>query len=302
MHPLDTLRANISAFPHIHTLETLTAKQVRHLRQPHNGVRIQPGTYLPIPRDPTQHDTQRTIELAQIAASIARGNPEDTISHHSAALLWGFPHFGETHSVHILRPLGGNYRRARHKVRTAKLLDHEIHNEGPVRLTSFVRTTLDFAAALPAHKGLAVIDHARAHGIQLAELLEAPTSYAGGIPARLRTLIEMSVANAESPQESITRYWLHQAGLTTVQTQVKVHNGTQNYYLDCAVPEIKLAAEYDGRGKYTSPQSLYDEKLREDAIRAQGWTFIRLTAKDMKDPVALMARFRHVARGLGWRG
>lgn len=95
---------------------------------------------------------------------------------------------------------------------------------------------------------------------------------------------------------------MHQAGLHTVQTQVQVRCGNKKYFLDCAITEIKLAVEYDGRGKYDSVQSLYDEKLREDAIRSLGWTFIRLTAADMKNPVALVARLRHVAAQLGWEG
>jgi hypothetical protein len=69
-------------------------------------------------------------------------------------------------------------------------------------------------------------------------------------------------------------------------------NDAQGEFLarvDFALPEYGIVGEFDGRAKYgrllkpgTSPgQAVFDEKLREDAIRQQNFQVIRWTWPDL---------------------
>jgi very-short-patch-repair endonuclease len=73
----------------------------------------------------------------------------------------------------------------------------------------------------------------------------------------------------------------------------------QNYFPDLADPTIRLALEYDGKVKYDQRDALYREKLREDALRSAGWTVIRFSARDLRDPHAIIMRIRATIRRLG---
>ncbi|MDQ2782240.1 MAG: hypothetical protein M3Y26_06850, partial [Actinomycetota bacterium] len=52
----------------------------------------------------------------------------------------------------------------------------------------------------------------------------------------------------------------------------------------------RVLVEFDGRVKYTSQQDLWDEKRREDRIRALGWEVVRLTWADLRRPGVVAAR------------
>ena len=86
------------------------------------------------------------------------------------------------------------------------------------------------------------------------------------------------------------------AGLPKPTTQIPVRTRLGTFWGDLGWPEWRVLVEYDGRIKYEGgPDALLAEKRREDAIREAGWSVLRITAQDLRDPAGLAARVRRLA-------
>jgi len=117
-----------------------------------------------------------------------------------------------------------------------------------------------------------------------------------GCPARRR----LRGARSESIGESRSRVAIALAGLPPPQLQWPVRLGGSTAYTDFAWPERRTVGEFDGKVKYgrllrpgQSPGDVvYAEKLREDAIRAQGLEVVRWTWADLGDFADTAARIQ----------
>ena len=67
-------------------------------------------------------------------------------------------------------------------------------------------------------------------------------------------------------------------------------DGNVLYRLDFAWEELRVALEYDGFAAHVG-RGLRDA-AREEELRKLGWTVIRATAADLKDPAELHAAIR----------
>ena len=52
--------------------------------------------------------------------------------------------------------------------------------------------------------------------------------------------------------------------------------------VDLAVPELRLAIEHDGRAVHEQPGVFRDDRRRQNALVAAGWTVLRFTAADLR--------------------
>lgn len=291
----------IAALPTIHTRRTTTPDRLKQSLAVGTHKRILPGTYIATNEPPPHDDPLEARRLTTIAAALSKRRADEILSHFSAATMWGMPTPTSDTRAHLTQ-IAGAVRKRKGVTLHGGQLDHaDIEAHVGVQLTALARTAIDCAALLPAHAGLAAIDFAMSRGVSGQELLDARDRRQGTHMRKIRRLIEMGIATSDSAPESMTRFWMHQAGLKEVASQVHVRVKGKNYYLDCGVTEIKLGVEYDGRIKYEAPRALYQEKIREDAIRSIGWTFIRVTASDLRNPALLVARFRAVAAKLGYK-
>jgi hypothetical protein len=103
--------------------------------------------------------------------------------------------------------------------------------------------------------------------------------------------VELVDPRAESLPESRTRVLLHQDGIVTVpQFRVRV-DGRVIARVDLALPELKIAIEYDGRWHEGELQRGLDND-RLAALRADGWTVIIVTAEMLRRPQLLLAAVR----------
>lgn len=125
-------------------------------------------------------------------------------------------------------------------------------------------TVADIAASLKAHAGSTGIERARA--------------WLADIDPR-----------HESPGETLTAVILRQ-GSWEFEPQLWVRAGGRNCRLDFALREYKVAIEFDGEGKYTSPKVMEDQLARQAALEAEGWVFVRLGWADLDDPTTLLRR------------
>jgi very-short-patch-repair endonuclease len=124
------------------------------------------------------------------------------------------------------------------------------------------------------------------------ELRAAADSLAGRGCRRAREAVELADPRAESQPESALRVVLALAGIGTIpQFTVRTAEGRFVARVDLALPELKLAIEYDGAWHGEALQ-LSKDRRRMNALTAAGWTVLYVTAADMRDPVALVAKVR----------
>jgi very-short-patch-repair endonuclease len=61
--------------------------------------------------------------------------------------------------------------------------------------------------------------------------------------------------------------------------------------VDLALPDLELAVEYDGAWHGEALQ-LTKDRRRMNALTAVGWKVLYVTAADLRDPAALVAKVR----------
>jgi len=132
----------------------------------------------------------------------------------------------------------------------------------------------------------------RAASVSVAELQTLVERGAGrwGV-SRVRKAVLLVDPRAESPQESRLRVALVLAGLQPVP-QFEVRSGGRFVArVDLAFPEVRLAVEYEGAHHFVEDQIPRDDE-RIDRLRRAGWRMIRVSAADLRDLEALIARIR----------
>ena len=170
---------------------------------------------------------------------------------------------------------------------------------GRLRVTSPERTWVDLArmrnlgAALMA--GDATLRAGRMTLDAAAQVLAECGRFRGASKAS-RALEHLSPVR-ESPLESDSwAYFVrHRLPLPEMQVDLFDDHGRFLGRADYWWKDARLVGECDGRAKYVDPSVLYDEKRREDAIRAAGNDVIRWGAPDLHDD-RLALRIRSVLR------
>ena len=124
-----------------------------------------------------------------------------------------------------------------------------------------------------------------------SELGEAVVSLSGQRgSAKARRAVELADHRAESPPESRLRVLLALAGLRpTPQYTVRDAAGAFVARVDLAFVEHRVAVEYDG-GWHAEPGQFAKDRRRLNRLVAAGWTVLHVTAADLRDPAALVAR------------
>jgi predicted transcriptional regulator of viral defense system len=170
--------------------------------------------------------------------------------------------------------------------RRSWLADEEITTlSSGIVVTTPVRTVLDCARDWDGPWGLAIADAALAASrVSAAALVTAARER---VPApgtrRARWAAEHARAGVESPLESLARAVVMLAGLPEPTPQVWLTTRTGRFRVDLLDAENRLIIEADGRLKYTCPEDLWREKLREDALRDSGFEVVRFTINDYRN-------------------
>ncbi|MGV8884468.1 MAG: hypothetical protein ACOH1T_02605 [Microbacteriaceae bacterium] len=253
-------------------------------------VRVASGAYVDAAYWRTLDEHHRHLTLITVARSL---NDDLVLSHASAAALWRLPWLGvwPTRVDVIVRAKGGG-------ASTALLARH---STGPprdtvaidgVRVTTLARTVVDLASRLSFGEAVALADAAvrrgehPVHGLSSAgsgkdalraELENVPVSHGR---SRAGRVIEFADGRADRPGESLSRATMSAARISAPELQVELRGASgRSYWVDFWWPEFCVFGEFDGRVKYSDPvflrgrspeQALYDEKLREDDLRAAG--------------------------------
>lgn len=281
------------AFPGTH----LPSKQLRKLVSQGNLVKVRSGIYVEAgyAQGLTGFTGQRMQRLCDISALRWKLKENEVISHQSAAIMWGLRLTVADRDTHVTAYEGRAVARALQHAHQLPIPREQIVELSGVPVTTLERTVVDCARTLAPPLGLVVADHAMALGANknMCHEINAGMKYANGRSLAAR-IVDLSIKDSESAPESIVRYLLHDAGITGVEPQFGVIVDGRRYWLDLAIPHLKIAIEYDGRIKYQgASDALYNEKIRQEQLAKAGWLMIRIVAEDLRGPNRLVNRVRH---------
>ncbi|MEU6696430.1 hypothetical protein [Pseudonocardia sp. NPDC046786] len=225
----------------------------------------------------------------------------------TAAVLLGLPVWRiPLRRLHVVRDRSNGARiRGDLQIHGGRLPEGDVLElAGGLRVTSPARTVVDLARTVAAPQALVTIDGALHRRIvaerarrpdpaaattgEIIRALGASANWSGSRAAR--RAVAFADGRSESPGETLSRFRMHVAGLPAPVLQWPVP-GTR-LRTDFAWPDRGVVGEFDGRTKYgRSPRPgadpaevLWQEKRREDRIRAEGLTVVRWTFPEIDDP------------------
>lgn len=202
------------------------------------------------------------------------------ISGRSAAVLHGLPTVAVAARPE-LTSLGAGRQGTGERAHSfpARLEPDEVRHWFGVPVTSVARTIVDLARH-DHRDGLLAVDAALRVDLVGVDELRRALERARGWPGarRARKVIELADRRSESALESLTRLAIHDAGLPAPHVQVAIP-GT-SYRVDMLWRRHRLILEADGRAKYHGDE-LWQEKRREQALRAHGYQVLRVTWDDV---------------------
>jgi hypothetical protein len=222
------------------------------------------------------------------------------IGGHSAAAWHGAPFAHAGDPVTVLRPPSVQWKGPRGvRVHRTDLSAADVQVRDGVPVTSALRTAWDVAALEPLGAAVAALDGMiRAAALEIADLTTMVDAGSGrwGI-GRVRRAVPLVDGRAESAPESRVRVALVLAGLDPVPQFEVREGGVLLGRVDFAFPEAQLAVEYEGAYHFEGTQIARDD-ARLERLFAAGWRVIRLSAEDLRDLDAVVARIREeLARG-----
>ncbi len=225
-------------------------------------------------------------------------HPDAVLSGVSAVLAHGLPVLDESLTrVQIERPVRQEVLTADLTIRPKRWPEADPDEAGPrlpaIDLASaIIQATLD----LGVMPGVIAADAAVHDGRLTAEEVQSWPQKVVGWPAssRVRSLCPLVDGRSESPGESLFRAHMTLGGIDLLpQVTIRDAKGLIGR-VDFLVQGTKVIIEFDGKIKYASgdPTVLWDEKRREDRLRALGYVVLRVVWADLMRPGALLARVR----------
>jgi hypothetical protein len=175
-------------------------------------------------------------------------------------------------------------------------------------VTTVPRTLVDCAREWPLEDAVVAMDAAlladRTHPAELREAADSAHHRPGA--ARAVRAVGLADGRAESPLETRGRLRLIGAGFPPPELQVGIRaDGRLRAVVDAWFDGPAVAVEFDGQVKYTDPwrdpgRVPWEEKRREDALRALDIGVVRITDADLGS--GWTAAEAHLARLLAGRG
>jgi hypothetical protein len=264
---------------------------LRRLERRGELFRVRRGAYA---RDdkPDQLVEERHLRLVLGTAPQLREGA--VFSHGSAAVLHRLPVWPVAASrVHVTRNRrGGGIKRSVVQVHGTPLRSLDITSIDNKPVTSLRRTVLDLARTVPMTQAVAAGDRALALGLARRDL-DAGLLSMGRWPGvrAARRAVEFLDVQSESVGESVSRVRLVEEGLPRPELQRELFgpNGQLIARVDFFWEEHKTVGEFDGKIKYgrllKSGQRIenviFEEKVREDAVRDLGLQVVRWIWSDL---------------------
>jgi hypothetical protein len=294
MHPVlrSTAEARFGLFT---TAEAKRAgygpSEIRTLCASGRWVRLRRGILMTAEDLAAGEEQGRRHRIDCLAVLLSLDRPAAAISHSSAARLWNLPtpRSGDP-IIRLTDPT--QWRQGRGwRMTCAPLLPGERWRSGPLRLTSAPRTLVDCAREWPLDDAVVAMDAAMLAGRTTLAEVRAAAAAVHHWPGAARAVRAAALADgrAESPLETRGRLRIVGAGLPSPELQVEIRAGGRRVaVVDAWFEEAAVAVEFDGRVKYSDPwrgrspeRVLWDEKRREDELRALDIRVVRIADADL---------------------
>lgn len=267
----------------------LSIDQVRHRVDSGRWTRLARGTFrrtdwLP---DGLDRFAEARLDHVHRAIAAARRNPGSVIGFQSAAAVHGQPLVSPLPADVTLIVPPGAWTGTRHGIRFRQsVLTSDDLSGDRIAITSHERTWTDIARTAPLADALSSGDAGlRAGTLDRARLTALVAASRGmrGVRRAAMALDHLDPAR-ETPLESDSwAYFLHhRIPLPEMQVEIRSADGRFVARVDFRWTRARLVGECDGRLKYTTPEDVYAEKRREDAIRAEGNGVVRWGATDLR--------------------
>lgn len=175
-------------------------------------------------------------------------------------------------------------------VHTDKLVSGETQVIEEMAVTTAARTAFDIGRRLRLEDGVKRVDALlNATRIGVGDIEAVMQSHPGvrGLK-QLRQTLALVDAGAESPQESMTRLLLVQAGFPKPETQIELWDLRMR--IDMGWRRWKVAVEYDGVQHWTDRRQRSWDIERIAALEDAGWIVIRVSAEMLYRPHVVLDR------------
>lgn len=189
-------------------------------------------------------------------------------------------------------------------VRSGAIADDELcmHRDFPITTAS--RTAYDIGRFLLPDKSIIRVDallNTTRCTVEDVKVIAGRYPKARGI-RRLRATLELADGGAESPQETRLRLIPVRAGLPRPVTQIPVANerGRIVRRIDMGWPRWKVGVEYDGEQHWKDPAVHEADIDRLEFLASKGWLIVRVSARHMRAPSAVVQRARDAVESRGW--
>jgi hypothetical protein len=222
----------------------------------------------------------------KVLGAVMVAGPGAVASHLCAAALHEFPDSVRDQPEVTARPGTNPKVRGLRIHRPALLPDHDIRNVGRVPVTSFARTLVDCTGRLSLGQIARALDAGlvrRQVTVWSVERSLLPLGQAPGRhPSKLWTLLAergSDASKAESRPEIRMARVLVAGGLPKPVLQHWVRVGGENFRLDFAYPDAKVAIEYDGWDAHRSRGAFDADRRRDRSLQLAGWVVLRVTSQ-----------------------
>lgn len=274
-----------------------THNQIKHLVRSGRLRRVSRRAFV-ISGSPSTWD-----QRAFVAVADSRGL--GAISYGAAATRWGFPGFrsGEI-ELSIPRQAVDHRTMTTAKVHTTRRFpQHHVVDLDGIRVTSPVRTVFDLSDVLPPGRLARVLDDAwglkllKADG--LYDTLEELRGRGRGRVAWMRMLIEERGHDYSAPESGLERRFrrlLEKDGQPPMEYQVDLGGERWIARVDAVDRKARLIVQIDSDRFHSSLLDRRKDEAQDAALRALGWTVIRITEADLRQRPAWVAATVRAAR------
>jgi very-short-patch-repair endonuclease len=238
---------------------------------------------------------QLTREGVWLAGVFAAGEGA-VLSHRSATALWDLP-LPSFRYVEVTTPVSRAPGVGILAHRGAPLADEITEHRG-IPVTTVPRTLLDLAAIAPNPVVARTFREGQIRGLVtvdgLAALLDRHPKRRGNAAVRA-VLADAGFGTGITRSELEARFtrFLRRHSFPPPRRNVRLQVGGISLEADCVWPESQLVVELDGRAFHDTATGFEQDRARDRALAAHGWTVIRVTWKQLQRDELQLARDLH---------
>ena len=265
--------------------------------------RLHTGRWVTVDRGVLREaSTPPTYRMRLTAAALAT---DGVVSHHSAAVLWGWAQ--PSPRIELIAPRSRTSRQPGVTCHASTdLAPDGITMLGSVPVTTPVRTLVDVGRTVGDVTLERMLERAVTKGQVTvasvwAELVSVARSGRDGV-GPLRRVLDRRVhgaAAAASDLETRCIQLLRRHGLPDPVRQHHVFLGGRSIFIDLASPDLKIAIEIDGYDAHALSPAFEKDRARQNLLVLDGWIVLRFTRQmlvNYPDAVATAVRDALVSR------